>query len=121
MKRGLNRTELLGIIMLAILIAGITLVALLVKDCSGNNPESPDYPPQIEVVDPSAPSQDFNDYTPRKKSSSGRSSHKKTGGRKKSAAGSSSSRSSSTRGEQSRIDPFSDTIPLDWEEVEEDF
>lgn len=120
MKRGLNRTELLGIIMLAILIAGITLVALLVKDCSGNNPESPDYPPQIEVVDPSAPSRDFNDYTPRKKSS-GRSSHKKTGGRKKSAAGSSSSRSNSAREEQSRMDPFSDTIPLDWDEFEEGY
>ena len=122
MKKGLDKTELTGIILLVLLIAAVTGCALLLKDCRGEEPDSPVYPNGIEVVDSSSPGQDVKEYTPSGKSTR-KSAGKKSGGGKKSAARKSSSspksKSAAPKVVEERPDPFLDTIPLEWDDPEE--
>ena len=127
MGKGLNKTELTGIILLVVLIALITGVALTMRTCEGvRSPGETPNIPKVEVTDSSSVGRD-SDYDEEeegsgrkkgkgRKSSSGR---KKSSGRKStSGKGSSSGRSSSTKEEFVREDPFMDTIPIEWDEPE---
>lgn len=124
MGKGLNKTELTGIILLVVLIALITGVALTMRTCDGVRQagETPDAP-KVEVTDSSSPGQEA-DYEEEgsgrkkgkgRKSSSGR---KKSSGKKSSSGKGHSSGKSSAREEFVREDPFTDTIPLEWDEPE---
>lgn len=112
MAKGLGKTELLGVILLVALIVAITGGAVLLKNCSGPE-ERPALPVKVDVIDSSVQSS-------AEESSAGHSgkSTKKSGGRKRAASKSSSS-SGSFRTSVERPDPFLDTIPLDWDNLED--
>lgn len=126
MGKGLNKTELTGIILLVVLIALITGVALTMRTCEGvRSPGETPNLPKVEVTDSSSVGRDA-DYD-EEEEGSGRKKGKgrKSSGRKKSSVrksssgkGSSSGRSSSTKEEFVREDPFTDTIPIEWDELE---
>ena len=116
MSKGLNKTELTGLLLLAILIVAVTACAFFLKGCDGNGSDQTEYP--VQVVDSLTPGSDYYDTTPRK-NTSGRSSRKKSGGRKKSAAGKASPGRAGQKGTPVLTDPFADTIPLEWDDPEE--
>lgn len=105
MKSPLNRTELTGLFLLAAIVVGITMCAVLMRGCgSSGNPE-----PKFEVialdtvpVPVSTVSLDKPDVK------EGRTSRKK--GETKTRAGKSKT-ATPKKGAFRRSDPFSDTIP----------
>ena len=130
MGKGLNKSELTGLILLALLIAAITVLAVLMKDCGGEERVQPGYPAPAEVVQPASADGENCNYEKSSRSSGSKGSNgrarKSSGGRKSSAAGSKSSGKSSSKSSSSvsrvapeRPDPFLDTIPLDWDDWEE--
>lgn len=106
MKLRFSKTEVFGLIFLALLIAAITVSAVLMKGCEGLNREGE--PMVILKVDSSNLSGDSDETPARKK--------KKTKRGRKGA--SSNKRSNSGKNKKSQNptefrDPFSDTIPIE--------
>ena len=114
MGKGLNKTELTGIILLALLIAVVTLCALFVRRCDGAEEEAPEFP-NAKVIEAAGSAGEVKDYSPGG-GSKGKSTRKKSGGRKKSAA--KTSKSVKAHEEPVFLDPFADTIPVEWDEEE---
>lgn len=105
MKQSLTRTELTGLILLVILLLGITAAALMMQRCTRESEQL--QPSEVMVVDSSELPFDeksgSSSYTKKHKSG------KKRGGTKKSSG-------KSTAPAVTRVDPFSDTIPMEYEE-----
>lgn len=102
MKNRFTKTELTGLILLAVLIVAVTGCALLVKSCDATGGSSTAPPFEIQVVDTvetPAPTHSARKTGEKKKSKK----------RKKASAAKKSSRGSQAQ----RTDPFADTIPLD--------
>ena len=107
MKNSLGKTEIMGLIFLALLIVGITGCALLVRDCAGSKTGGLDPAPvaidTIRVEIQKAENGDA-DGNPRKATGKGKQGNKS---RKKGAA----KKSTKKKAPAERPDPFKDTIP----------
>lgn len=115
MKNPLTKTELTGLIFLAVLIAGITACGLILKECNrSEETEGPEM--KIEVIDSTRVEKSWkkeNNIAPRKKAAP---SKKKSGmniGKKKTTAKKKENQQKEKKTPTvERKDPFSDTIPL---------
>lgn len=115
MGNGLNRTELTGLILLAVIVIVITGSAIWLKGCGSPSESDPlNGNPEILMVD----SSDMEvDGSRQGYQNNGRTGRKKSG-RSRSATRN-SSRSGNGKNTVERSDPFLDTIPLDWDDWEE--
>lgn len=126
MKKGLNRAELTGLLLLVVLIAVITVLAVVMKDCGGESGSMLPSGADVDVVQPVNGSSEEDGVTgegrvsrnPNYSPSTGRN-NKKTGAGKKSGTRSSNRSSSSSKSSGAgktveRPDPFLDTVPLEW-------
>lgn len=104
MGKRFSRTELTGLILLALVIVAITLVAFFLRACS-ENPTSPQPAPlNIEEIDSVAHSERNEASTGIKKKTKGKAGKKKTA---KGKAGKAKETPAPRR------NPFGDTIPVD--------
>lgn len=108
MGKGLNKTELTGIILLAILVVGITAAAMLMKNRTVEDSEPP---VETRILDAAV----SGETTSSENQNLRKGKSKKRGARKNTGAGVSSKKSKNEE-IQYRGDPFTDTIPLDWED-----
>lgn len=105
MKRGLSKSELTGLFLLAVIVIAITGCAVLIKGCGGEGAESGE-PVVIQVVGEGSSSMaedsDGEDGTSKKgrKKGKGRAKKRSSGAKKEKSPNSVEFR-----------DPFSDTIP----------
>lgn len=107
MGKGLSKTELTGVILLGILIVAITAVPIMMKNCSGERGNEADIPVMTVV--------DSADYVhPDTKVAGKRNSGKRGGKRKR--GGSYGTKVKKERTAVERTDPFSDTIPMEWDD-----
>lgn len=100
MKKPLGKTEITGLILLALLIAAITGCALLVKDCRGIQENSPEH--EIVVLD----TLPLPAETQAVKKSSRKSAKKPKKTKKKNRK-----KTASKKAPARTVDPFGDTIP----------
>lgn len=98
-----------GMILLSLVVVGIILTGVFMKNCSGE--EAPP-PPPAEVESLSMPDavnyKDSEESGSRGRKKSGGHGRKKSGSRKKSSSG----KSNAQKTMPERVDPFSDTIPM---------
>lgn len=104
MGKRFSRTELTGLILLALVIVAITLVAFFMRACSENPTAPKPQPLNIEVIDSVAHSERNEASAGSKKKAKGRGGKKKTG---KGKAGKAKETPAPRR------NPFGDTIPVD--------
>lgn len=110
MGRSLNKTEIVGLAFLALLVVGITASAVLLKNCRGASEGLPE-DVRIEVVDTigkKAPAKEEKSTGGRKKQARKEKEGKSKSRRKKSAAESVKGKAAPAE----RKDPFADTVPV---------
>lgn len=107
MKRGLSKSELTGLFLLAVIVIAITGCAVLIKGCGGEGSTSGE-PVVIQVVGDGSSSTDEDSDSDGGNSKKGR---KKGKGRAK--KGKSGAKKVKSPNSVEFRDPFSDTIPLE--------
>lgn len=99
MKKGLGKTELTGLILLAILIVGITGCALLLRERSAPKEFHPEPDLKTELLDTLPQNDQAKKRSGKNQKPKTKKTSKKKGSKKKAAP--------------LRKDPFADTIPVD--------
>lgn len=106
MKKGLNKTEVTGLMLLVVLIVVITGSGILLKNCRRSSDPKPSEGLQVEIIDSvkeAAPSPEEK-FTDRKNKESKKEAKKKNSSRSRKKA-------ARTKAVKERKNPFTDTIP----------
>ena len=110
----LSKKEMVGFLSLAIVVAAILAAGFIARDCRGSSDDNRAVPPVI-VSDSDAGEADYDNDSFAGKT------YRKKSGRRSSARSrkSSSARTAKEKEPTLQYDPFSDTIPLDLDEIED--
>ena len=118
MKSRLSKTELTGLILLALLVIAITGGAILMKGCSEEQGEQQEVPREDVRIIGAEDEEEEGGYGYDRGKTSRRKGGRKASGRRSTSKGSASQRGGKTQKTKSQnsvelYDPFSDTIPME--------